>query len=100
MHLRIISKKKEKGRERERERGEREERETWGTAKLLQCTLYIHLKYRIKVDDRRKYSLAGSVCTLAEIKSSGSYGSLSFNPCCALTKSKHIYKYVCVDNVL
>ena len=105
MHLRLISKKMEKGRKREREGDkcrvrERRERERHGALPNLQCTLYIHLKYRIKVDDRRKYSLAVTVCTLAKIKSSGSYGSISFNPCCALTKSKHMYKYVCVDNVL
>ena len=28
--------------------------------------MYIHLKYRITVGDRRKYSFVGSVCTLAQ----------------------------------
>ena len=50
-------------RERERER-EREKEREMGHCQTF--TVYIHLKYRIAVEDRSKCSLVGSVCTLAQ----------------------------------
>ena len=36
----------------------------YGTVKLLQCTYMWNIEWQL--EDRRKYSLVGSVCTLAQ----------------------------------
>ena len=64
-----MEKGREREKERERERGREREREKEREREMGHCqtfTMYLHLKYRIAVEDRRKCSLVGSVYTLAQ----------------------------------
>ena len=64
-----MEKGREREKERERERGREREREKEREREMGHCqtfTMYLHLKYRIAVEYRRKYSLVGSVYTLTQ----------------------------------
>ena len=76
---------RDKCREREREEWERDRERDMGHCQTF--TVYIHLKYRIAVEDRRKYSLVGSVCTLAQYYNYIVTGWSALNP-----------KYLCEQN--